>query len=312
LVVIAIIGLLIALLLPAVQAARESARRGQCSNNLKQIGLSLHNYHDVRRHLPVGGPTFGHGGYGHSWWVRILPYIEQGSVYADFDQVGPNSGWVGIDSHNLQLLRGVRFDWMLCPSSPVPGLIDQRPEGYYWQAIAIGIATPSYVGISGAIDHPSTRDSTGSYDGKQYGKISLGGVLLKGPAVSFKHVTDGTSKTLMVAEQSDWCIDAAGKLWDCRSDCGHGFCMGPGDDGFDRAFNMTTVWYGLGDKEYSVAKHVGGNCAVNSAIQSAHPGGAQVLMVDGSVQFLPDSIRLQLLYDLANRDDGHQIEHVTD
>ena len=86
LVVIAIIGILVALLLPAVQAAREAARRTQCTNNLKQLGLAVHNYENTNKELPPGGLTPTGGSYGHSWWVRILPYIEQGNVYDKFDQ----------------------------------------------------------------------------------------------------------------------------------------------------------------------------------------------------------------------------------
>jgi prepilin-type N-terminal cleavage/methylation domain-containing protein/prepilin-type processing-associated H-X9-DG protein len=301
LVVIAIIGILIALLLPAVQATREAARRLQCANNLKQIGLALQNYHDAHRSFPIGGTA--NGGHGYSWWVRVLPYLEENTIYEKFDRKNPDAGWRGSSPENLQLLSGVKFGVMYCPSSPVPPLADPKlPQTPDWPGV--NIATPSYTGISGAVDHPTTRDSTGSFGGKQYGKISFGGVLIKGPGVRIKKITDGTSKTVMVGEQSDWCADANGVQFDCRSDCGHAFTMGPGGDAVDRAFNMTSVMYPLGDKEYSMTKHVGGNCAVNSAIQSVHSGGAQVLMADGSVHFLPDSIDLQLFYNLANRDDG--------
>ena len=93
LVVIAIIGILVGLLLPAVQAAREAARRMQCTNNLKQMGLALHNYHDANRRFPAGGNwktpagvVAGRGnrplrGNGWAWTTAILPYIEQSSVY---------------------------------------------------------------------------------------------------------------------------------------------------------------------------------------------------------------------------------------
>ena len=77
LVVIAIIAILIALLVPAVQKVRESAARTQCSNNLRQVGIALHSYHDTAKHLPQGGTQSPAGGYGHSWWVLILPHIEQ-------------------------------------------------------------------------------------------------------------------------------------------------------------------------------------------------------------------------------------------
>ena len=89
--VIAIIGILIALLLPAVQAAREAARRSQCSNNLKQIGLGMHNYHDTHKCFPPGSLAMGHGP---NAWIFILPYCEQGNVY---EQLTFNAGsfWFG-------------------------------------------------------------------------------------------------------------------------------------------------------------------------------------------------------------------------
>src|SRR6188508_1512552 len=89
LVVIAIIGILVALLLPAVQAAREAGRRAQCANNLKQIGLGLLNYEQQQKSFPPGGLRSGI--YGHSWWVRVMPYLEETAVDARFDRKGASS-----------------------------------------------------------------------------------------------------------------------------------------------------------------------------------------------------------------------------
>jgi len=123
LVVIAIIGILIALLLPAVQAAREAARRSQCTNNLKQIGLALHNYHDVQRSFPLGaytgvGPVYGHLS-GTNWRTEILPYLEQGALYSKLTFDGSAfSGWSGLPfSGGNVALSGLKLDVYLCPSS---------------------------------------------------------------------------------------------------------------------------------------------------------------------------------------------------
>jgi prepilin-type N-terminal cleavage/methylation domain-containing protein len=302
LVVIAIIGILIALLLPAVQAARESARRTQCSNNLRQIGLALHTYENAAKTLPPGGLHTASGGYGHSWWVRILPNIEQDALYTQFDFQSNYTGWVGGDAwggnrKNRELLRGKMFSWMYCPSSTLPKLALNVPEHDF-----ANIMSPTYTGVAGAKDHPTTKNKN-PVQGVD-GKISSGGVLIMLQAVPVGDITDGTSNTLAVVEQSDFCRDATGEEVDCRSDCFHGFPMGPGDDGWQRAFNTTTVLHRLNEKSIG-ALGVPGNCGPNRAIQSVHSGGAQVLLADSSVRFLSESIPIQTLYNLANRDDGN-------
>src|SRR5207249_10546733 len=93
LVVIAIIAVLVALLLPAVQQAREAARRSQCKNNLKQIGLAIHNYHEVSNKLPVGNIASIFGGWGPSWYMRILPQTDQAPVYNKLNFSGVHPGW---------------------------------------------------------------------------------------------------------------------------------------------------------------------------------------------------------------------------
>jgi prepilin-type N-terminal cleavage/methylation domain-containing protein len=304
LVVIAIIGVLIALLLPAVQAARESARRTQCSNNLRQIGLALHTYENAAKALPPGG-LYAAGGYGHSWWVRILPNVEQDNLYTQFDFKGSSTGWIGGDAwggnpRNRALLRGKTFSWMYCPSSTLPKVSLNVPEHDF-----ANVMSPTYTGVSGANDHPTTKNKN-PVQGVD-GKVSAGGVLIMLEAVRIGEISDGTSNTLAVVEQSDFCRDANGLEEDCRSDCYHGFPMGPGNDGWQRAFNTTTVLHRVNEKSIN-ALGVPGNCGPNRAIQSVHAGGAQVLLCDSSVRFLSEAIPIQTLYNLANRDDGNVTE----
>ncbi len=303
LVVIAIIGILIALLLPAVQAAREAARRSQCSNNLKQIGLALLNYESVRKSFPPGGLWSPSGSYGFSWIVRILPYTEESAIYQRLDWSGASYGgalgWLGQNAANAQTLGYVQFPWLYCPSSTLPILV-LNTGGW-----TVNPSGTMYAGIAGATNDATARDKANT--GTAPGRISFGGVLISLASVRIADISDGTTHTLIVGEQSDWCNDGFGNLSDCRSDCTHGFCMGPGDDGWDRIFNITTVVSGINEKSAN-AFGVPGNCGPNRAIQSVHPGGAHLLAADGSVHFVAETLDIQTFYNLVNRKDGNGID----
>ena len=303
--VIAIIGVLVSLLLPAVQAAREAARRTQCGNNVKQIGLGLLTHESTNGAFPPGGLVIPNSTkYGHSWWVHILPYLEQKNIYDKFELRGSgveSTGWLshtgGAGNHNnRQLLYKVEIPLMRCPSSSLPMLVVIDPVHNAF------VMAANYTGISGATDHRTARDK--STVGGAAGRISWGGVLVEGSAIAVSRIRDGTTNTLLVAEQSDWCRDVTGNRYYCNSDGQHGFTMGPGSDGWERHFNMTCVLHRINEKSWT-GLGVQGNTGPNTPIQSAHLGGAMVLMADGSVRFLDDSLETQTLYDLSNRDDGH-------
>ena len=301
LVVITIIGILTALLLPAVQAAREAARRMQCANNLKQIGLALHTYESACGTFPPGGLLAGSVGQpicGFSWWVRILPYVEQKNIYDQFDQ---STGFVGADAHNRDLLHDVGFFFMYCPSSTLPPevLMDPPynaniPERHLRGNLRLrGTGRPTAQDLDASL-LPGAWGVTG--------RISSGGVLVEYGGIAATEITDGLSNTIVVGEQSDW-LSTGGSEDDCRADLGHGFSMGPCGAATDqRTFNLTCVKYHINDKSTSEAGAC--NSGPNSPIQSAHPGGAQVLFADGSVQFLIDALDINTLYNLADRNDG--------
>ena len=303
LVVIAIIGILIALLLPAVQAAREAARRAQCSNNLKQIGLAVLNYESAAGVLPPGGLPTDRLGHGFSWWVRILRYIED-QTYEELNQdgsTGRSIGWVGDNTFNGDILRNRYFDFMYCPSSTLKPFAPNN------------VMSPTYAGINGATDHSTARDRHGN---AAWGRISEGGLLLMYKAVAVRDVSDGMSNTMLVGEQSDWCLRIQNNKVvqvDCTSDCDHGFLIGPSGSGWSnswasRIFTTTCVLHKINERSYDTALGISGNCGPNRPILSPHPGGAQVLLGDGSVRFLNEEIELQTLYDLANKDDGHVLD----
>jgi prepilin-type N-terminal cleavage/methylation domain-containing protein/prepilin-type processing-associated H-X9-DG protein len=314
LVVIAIIAILIGLLLPAVQKVREAASRLKCQNNLKQVGLALHNHHDAMKSFPSGGVGCPTGAwYGNSWWVPLLPYLEQDAVYQKYDKTGnasgtqyQSTGWIGVEhdgaanGYNRTLLDGFVLPLAKCPSSPVP-----PHTTFYVSNLRIFLA--DYVGISGSSDHPSTFTNTGgSYD---VGMVSSGGVLIPKQSVRITAITDGTSHTMAVGEQSDYCYLANGTKADCRSACHTGFSMGIASSfssaSEPRIFNMTTVRYRI-SKDASLA-NVGGQCGGNSPLQSAHPGGVNALFADGSVHFLAEAVDITTLKRLADRDDGNVV-----
>ncbi|HTN76824.1 MAG TPA: DUF1559 domain-containing protein [Pirellulaceae bacterium] len=317
LVVIAIIGVLVALLLPAVQSAREAARRMQCTNNLKQMGLALHNYHATHESFPCGS-LMGRKGvwsWGPAWGIAILPYAEQTALFDQVDMKGASGGgnahvgliYTGANEYNGKLLAGVAIPYLYCPSSSLPRFVmtGQTVPG------PKGVASPTYTAISGAVDDTSTINKDGESDQHRFkGKRSAGGVLAGGDLFfSFRDIRDGSSNTIMLAEQSDYCVNSAGKKIDCRSDFGHGFSMGAVDpaNGDTRWFNTSSVRYSINEKNWETPFVGNEFYACNRPIQSSHSGGAMALKADGSVHFLSASTDLQTLYNLANRSDGKVI-----
>ena len=306
LVVIAIIAVLVALLLPAVQQAREAARRSQCRNNLKQMGLAIHNYEETSSTLPASAlPSRGPGtwAWGHAWAAALMGYTEQNTVREGFDFHGINSVhtgliYTGFNVDNGRLLSGLRMSWMFCPSSPVPvtGLTGQTIP-------AAGVQSLTYTAITGASNHSTMVNYDGNTNiNAATGRQSLGGALLPFRCIRFRDITDGSSNTILIGEQSDYCVRANGTLVDCRSDHNHGFTMGVAFTD-TRYFNSTTVRYGVNERSYSQTGVI--FYGANNPIQSAHEGGAHVLLSDGSVRYLGQSLNLQTLYDLCNRDDGN-------
>jgi len=305
LVVIAIIGILVALLLPAIQAAREAARRTQCVNNMKQLGLGLQNYHSAMGEFPGGTNPRPHvlQGFGHSWFIATLCYFEESTLYDQFDKTGkysPHTGFLGDggNTHNQKLVAQMPLNMIRCPSTSVRQFSEIRP--------LVGVL-PSYAGVSGAMDHKTARDRSLDTPYGNPGWVSMGGAMINGDPISISRVTDATSHTLSIAEQSDWCKDANGAEVYCTADCEHGFTMGTGNEVANRQFNLTTVLHRINEKS-TTSFSVGGTCGTNSPIQSAHPGGANVTMCDGSVHFLEEGLEIQALYNLANRDDGNVVQ----
>ncbi len=314
LVVIAIIAVLIGLLLPAVQKVREAANRASCQNNLKQIGLAIHNYESTHRTFPAGGTASPRNSYGVSWMAILLPYLEQDNLIRDFDFAGTYAAQTGVayyrdgfgNPHNARLLSGKQFSLYFCPSSPLSrrGLTTVDPPG------PAGVLSPTYAGVSGAIDDPSTvnRDSN-TYPHSATGRLSKGGVLISHRAIGLRDILDGSSQTAMVGEQSGWCKEPNGNLRDCRSDFSHGFPMGPAPFHLnDRDWNITSVRYPLNARAWNLLGIGDDYYGNNRPFQSVHSGGVNFAFADGSVRFLAENLPLQTLFDLCNRSDGHSTQ----
>jgi prepilin-type N-terminal cleavage/methylation domain-containing protein len=312
LVVITIIGILIALLLPAVQAAREAARRMQCTNNLKQIGLALLNYESANNTFPIGCEYGQNGGgsLGTSWMVRMMPYCELDNIYSQMDlkglAVNSSSRSIGYDNaFNVNLLRGTVLNVLRCPTSPLPITSKAGDKSAY-----VGMAEQTdwqeadYAGISGGgYPPPEGAYATSNKLSWGGGYTSIGGALIKGEPVFLSSIGDGLSNTMIVAEQSDWCIDGTGAPKYCGSDGGMGFTMGTfKSDTWKREFNIVCVINGVGENSSDAVG--AGASGQNTPIHSAHAGnGSNALLCDGSVHFLGKGMDIFTLYNLANRND---------
>jgi prepilin-type N-terminal cleavage/methylation domain-containing protein/prepilin-type processing-associated H-X9-DG protein len=268
LVVITIIGILIALLLPAVQAAREAARKMQCSNNLKQLGLALHSYATNHGVLPPGSLSCN----GLSMFVFMLPQMDQQALYDQFSFV---QGSYDVPLEQKLGLSTNRISAFLCPSCTQVMDRASSTSRYY---------TTHYVGIMGPKGADYRIVTIGGYGG-----IAQQGVLYVDSAVSLDSITDGTSSTFAIGETS-WPEDDRFRPW-AR---GTRF---PNDGSSASAKNVL-------DPINSRIQYQSGALFNDASFASEHQGGATFLMCDGSVQFISDDINQQLYLALASRDGG--------
>jgi len=334
LVVIAIIGTLVGLLLPAVQAARESARRSQCSNNLKQQGLAFQNFHDSNQGFPNGGAgtswwatPYSAETWGHSQWVRLLPFMEQTGAYSKLKWCSKDggavfsSGWDG----NYTVWQDLKIKMLICPSSSLP---NNGPWNNF---------TPNYYGIAGAAPMQYGPMPGGSFqstkgmafnDDNAWGITSGSGMVpnygngtagVSGDAVgpqingiNMSRCSDGLSKTLLVGEMSALVYGAPGtEGQDRRPGRNWGWHMGglSGWRDWGPHTNNVTLRYTpnakvLGQPGVRDWGAWADASPANAPLTSPHSGGVMTVRADGSVQPMSDTIDLQVMTLLAVRDDG--------
>ena len=303
--VIAIIAVLIALLLPAVQQAREAARRSQCKNNLKQIGLGFHNYHDTHRVFPpasIDNDPTGNSPIASTsninslgWGTMILPFLDQSPLY---NQIGTQTSsytrnWMdpagtgtASTTNAISSARTV-LQAFICPSDPMGGInTDKNSFGKSNYLVSAATLAPGDTQKTGLIYTNSDR--------------------------RFRDVTDGTSNTLLVTEKST--VNEATTSTNCQgTPCTYsgGLWIGP------RTATSVASWH-TGVYGYDVENVGGGSStyqiAASSATwgddwiaSSAHVGGMQVLMGDGSVRFLSLNISLTTYRNIVTPNGGEVV-----
>jgi len=312
LVVIAIIAVLIALLLPAVQQAREAARRSQCKNNMKQIGLALHNYHDVHNTFPFGSAFYGGG--VPNWRLQIFPMLEQGAAYNKLDFAADFGGYVSTSAINGQTLSGHVVPVYVCPSSPLPSNPTTGGQGnYYTTGNPSGFQVPMYVGIAGGGERAATGDDI-VLGGQKVGVFSNiyqhywtgNGVLNAGEITRMRDITDGTSNTMMVSEDS-----ALVNNQDARAGYYGGYFGGSGSAVRASVALPTNDLWAIGIRSIRYRPNTrtaqqGGEAMyqMNVPLTSLHTGGVHGLLADGSVRFVSENINLLSLMYVAARNDG--------
>ena len=269
LVSIAIIAVLIALLLPAVQQAREAARRSQCKNNLKQIGLALHNYHDAHGTFPSGWiavrngvPAAHDGGSGAGWAVMLLPQLDQAPL---FNQFNPH---VNIDAPENAAFRETVLPVFQCPSDPKPDFWEIEQEGSPGTVLA-RLPVANYVAAFGTEEIDGCENPPGTAPVLSSGQCVGNGPFYHNSRVRMADIRDGTSNTFVAGERRT-----------------------------DAALGWYSTWVGMvpeGEEAFQrvlgALDHVPNDPAAHfDDFSSRHEGGAHFVLGDGHVRFVSENV----------------------
>lgn len=307
LVVIAIIGILVGLLLPAVQAAREASRRMSCSNNVKNIVLAMHNYHDTYRKFPYGSYNLRETwpSNGTNWRVGVMPFMELDTVYdkLQFTSISHFMAGGAAGSNALsgnEVLKNFAPETYRCPSSAIDPFDIAPVSNNNGSAMNV-----SYAGIQGAARPvPGGSPNSGTRD-CGHGWSCENGTLFANGQIRMADITDGTANTMLIGEQSGlvkginissnyygaWygtrhprrITDTTCKdLWQTGTTC------------VRFAPNSNIVQVGATDRMYRN----------NTVLNSFHPGGIMSGLADGSVRFIPETINFVMFKQICCRNDG--------
>jgi prepilin-type N-terminal cleavage/methylation domain-containing protein/prepilin-type processing-associated H-X9-DG protein len=317
LVVIAIIAILIGLLLPAVQKVRQAASRLSCQNNLKQIGIAFHGYHDANQSLPpayfikgrvLPGPTLDSGSTAYGWFVVLLPYLEQDPLYRQYN--------LNTFFFSQGAVIGVPLKIVRCPASPRP------PQDAYSETFSLGLISPPVAGLDPVFGDPTQRvyqaglsdySTIDAVDGSLATQLSypsgtsligalgteqnLTSLLLQlndpnspwvtyGTSRSLVGITDGSSNTILVAEVAgrpdQWTSGQRVSTWQPGTTVPNGLLGGWGDP-----FNRISLSSFTSDPHNNCGNRLI-NCTNKGGVYGFHTAGANVLFADGSVHFLSE------------------------
>jgi len=318
LVVIAIIGVMVGLLLPAVQAAREAARRMSCGNNMKQIGLGLHNYESTYKKLPLNRSwgniwpdpaPVGPGVRSISWMVGTLPFIEQQAVYdiIDFNFESTNDPRNGPDFNAPPQFSNAAVARTVIPSfrCPSDGLSDPQMNGRANRTGDKIIAVNNYKGVAGSNwAWGNFIVNTAPFAGTRWGLQSNGldrgnGMLMRANGFDyqseFRYATDGLSNTAMVGEAVPAFCTHTWWYWFNGSTATMGVPL-----------NVRAQCTNTGQRNQDLIA-CRGDWPNNYSFMSMHSGGAQFTMGDASVKFITDSIDLRVYRALGSMMDGQPV-----
>ena len=327
LVVIAIIAVLITLLLPAVQQAREAARRTQCKNNMKQLGLALHNYHDVYGQFALTvfnanapGPNWSDASKG-SYLVRLLPYIDQAPLFKALNFSTSGTAWDCVDPANEaacnfeaqrvaypagQLYRWKLIPGLTCPSEPSADLDGHSTKTNYAMSMGNQAMPGGGTPWGTCSSYPGNNFGTGAAGhGNAEGGTDISGIISRvNWAAKISQVTDGTSNVILMGEIRPQCGDHTRNGW----------------------LHFNSIWVAttapinypiecVREGQWSSGTAPAGlngcnhwqNWQTSQGFKSKHTGGSHFLLCDGTVRFLSENIDYLTYQRLGDRRDGQVV-----